>query len=210
MVCSYTYISSYTNQHFTDYEKNKWNFLLTSSSFFFEKSSFCFALFGIVWLQTQISSFFSILLSFLFFIFLSFIFTFLVSMFDLYFLFLYCVAVVCFLFREKKKKKKRRKREEETQKTTAAQPHHSLHPPGITGVQQEERRRTKRRRRRKERVLHLNCEIICTVRFTVHMLWTTKCIHSPFRIHSHTNSYLILFIVQIDTHTKTYQKQIIY
>jgi hypothetical protein len=61
-------------------------------------------------------------------------------MFDLYFLFLYCVAVVCFLFREKKKKKKRRKREEETQKTTAAQPHHSLHPPGITGVQQEERR----------------------------------------------------------------------
>ena len=153
---------------------------------------------------------FFFLLSFLFFIFLSFIFTFLVSMFDLYFLFLYCVAVVCFLFREKKKKKKRRKREEETQKTTAAQPHHSLHPPGITGVQQEERRRTKRRRRRKERVLHLNCEIICTVRFMVHMLWTTKCIHSPFRIHSHTNSYLILFIVQIDTHTKTYQKQIIY
>ena len=190
--------------------------LLSTINFFFFLLREVFFLFCFVWKlcgckhRFLLFFLFFFLLSFLFFIFLSFIFTFLVSMFDLYFLFLYCVAVVCFLFREKKKKKKRRKREEETQKTTAAQPHHSLHPPGITGVQQEERRRTKRRRRRKERVLHLNCEIICTVRFMVHMLWTTKCIHSSFRIHSHINSYLILFIVQIDTHIKTYQKQIIY
>jgi len=61
-------------------------------------------------------------------------------MLDLYFLFLYCVAVVCFLFREKKKKKKRRKREEETQKTTAAQPHHSLPIQEYNKKKEEERR----------------------------------------------------------------------
>ena len=203
------YISSYTNQHFTDYEKNKWNFLLTSSSFFFEKSSFCFALFGIVWLQTQISSFFSILLSsFLFVLHISFIY-FYFSCFYVRFVFFVSVLCCCCLFfisrkkkEEKKKKKRRRNAEDDGGATTP-----------LTTSPWDNRsttRRTKRRRRRKERVLHLNCEIICTVRFTVHMLWTTKCIHSHFRIHSHTNSYLILFIVQIDTHTKTYQKQIIY